>query len=372
MRLKKNDYRFWLYDYKFEHTTPFFEHLQGIVASNNIRLNLLVLASAKELSTVLSQWTPESYSIRLKHSEPVFSITVTKEFDGKREVTTRATVIKYHPDAPIYLVISDCQAGEFKTVITQFLSKYFPEISRVFLTNDEMENLFKAVEDATGFRVIVDSSVCKKRLPGLGKKESQITYTDLPYMDVFEKALENDQWVNSIRYTAYMIVKPPRMDEIRTRKFTGIVSRSCFFSIRSDLTPLLNTVIPLTIKFASARNQYFAIRSQSASEIKPEPVVIKFEEPIFENIARNKQFVDSLTQLEDTSVSEYHTNPYLHVSLLDYLDGSSYDIWIVSSNRLVIIPQFSASAASMSRLINHVFERVQEGKIEEYGTIKIA
>ena len=48
------------------------------------------------------------------------------------------------------------------------------------------------------------------------------------------------------------------------------------------------------------------------------------------------------------------------------MDGSSYDLWAVTSDRLVIIPQIRASGASMRRLVNHVFEGMGEGSVERY------
>jgi hypothetical protein len=57
--------------------------------------------------------------------------------------------------------------------------------------------------------------------------------------------------------------------------------------------------------------------------------------------------------------------------MLDYLDGSSYDVWVLATDRLVIIPQFSASMASFSRLVNHIFERIHEGKVEKYEPIQV-
>jgi len=43
---------------------------------------------------------------------------------------------------------------------------------------------------------------------------------------------------------------------------------------------------------------------------------------------------------------------------------------VLSTDRMAIIPQFSASTASMKRLVNHVFERIHEGKVEKYEEIQ--
>ncbi|MFZ0512240.1 MAG: hypothetical protein WAM14_11590, partial [Candidatus Nitrosopolaris sp.] len=58
-------------------------------------------------------------------------------------------------------------------------------------------------------------------------------------------------------------------------------------------------------------------------------------------------------------------------SLLDYNDGSSYGIWIVSENEINIIPQIRATVASMTKLLNHIYQKIQEGDIAEYSPIEV-
>ena len=60
-----------------------------------------------------------------------------------------------------------------------------------------------------------------------------------------------------------------------------------------------------------------------------------------------------------------HGNPYIHMSVADYTDGSSYDLWVVNPKRIVIVPQIRATEGSLSRLTNHIFEQFKEGEIIE-------
>jgi hypothetical protein len=215
----------------------------------------------------------------------------------------------------------------------------------------------------------VDHSVGKKRLSDT-KKESQVTYTDVHYSEVFDQIEAHDQWVHSIRF--YSKQREREQNGRRLDFFSGLITRSCFFSIRRNFVPLIKIIIPSAIKFASVRNEYLRLREEKASKLKPEPIVIKFEDKPFSDTSKNKQFIGALSAMDSCSISRYHNNPYIHLSLIDYLDGSSYDIWVVTVDRMVIIPSFSASTASMSRLLNHVFERIKEGEIEDYEQAKIA
>ena len=48
------------------------------------------------------------------------------------------------------------------------------------------------------------------------------------------------------------------------------------------------------------------------------------------------------------------------------MDGSSFDIWILSTRQILIVPQMRATHASIARLANHIFERFGEGSVADH------
>ena len=48
------------------------------------------------------------------------------------------------------------------------------------------------------------------------------------------------------------------------------------------------------------------------------------------------------------------------------LDGSSFEVWAISSNQLALIPGLKASEAAFERLTDYVFEKFREGKVRDY------
>lgn len=367
---KTKDYQYWLYEHLYESSDSFLNYVTSLVKDSNIRINVLLVTTISDIKRELEEWVPEKFDIKINNRQSVFTLEITKTIDEKNKLSAKAVIVT-HPIYPaVYLVVSDCTTGDFKNVITQLLNKHYPTISQIYLTNNEMRIIFNRLREATDLDLIVEFSVGKKRLPKSKKKESQVTYTNQPYEEVFEEILAHDQWVHSIRYRAERVKTINEM-ETRTIEFAGIISRACFFSSRKDFVPLIKTIIPNAIKLVSVRNEYLKISAESAAEPKPEPIVIKFDENIFSDSKKNQQYIDALVELESCSLSEYHTNPYIHVSMLDYLDGSSYDIWALAADRLVIIPQFSASTAALGRLVNHIFERIHEGEIKKYEPIEI-
>jgi len=55
------------------------------------------------------------------------------------------------------------------------------------------------------------------------------------------------------------------------------------------------------------------------------------------------------------------------VQVSDGYDGSSFDVWVLSSDHFAIIPQLKASEAAVERLVHYVFDRFKEGEVKEYG-----
>lgn len=364
---RERDYRYWLYDHQFDDAGAYLENLRNLVKNTRVKLKVLLIASQVDLKREFQSYTPEHYTVTAKNSLPVFSIDVEKEFEERPPEQARAAIVRYSESLPVYLVISDCKAVMFKELFQKLVYKHYPNMARLFLTNSEMREIFTRVQAATGTAINVDLSNAKKRIAsGTRYRESRVTYTDVPFEDEFDDIEGIGAWIQSIRFTART---PAANGDASTEHFSGMVSRDSFFICQRDFSPFIQIIIPKAIEFASKRLEYLRVRAETAPQKRPEPVVIKFEENIFADPRMNKQYVEGLAQLESISVSQYHSNPYMHLSLLDYLDGSSYDLWVISPNRMMIIPEVSASAASLYRLVNHIYERIHEGQVEPYAQV---
>jgi hypothetical protein len=191
-----------------------------------------------------------------------------------------------------------------------------------------------------------------------------------PYDEVFDDLEEEDAWIKRIDFDA-----PIQVDENNAPKvimlFNGSISRNCYFKIKEGLNEFYKYIIKNSIQIIVERLGYLQRRSESAEKTRPEPIVIRFNEPIFRDEGWNEKFIENMAQLKNISITELHKNPYIHLSILDYLDGSSYGVWIVSDNEINIIPQARGTVASMTRLLNHIYEKVQEGETAVYAPIEI-
>ena len=367
---KSQDYRYWLYEHPHETSGSYLDGVSRLIPGSNIRINVLLVTATDDLKKELKKWTPEKFDVEIKNTGAVLTMAITRTISDERKITVEASAVR-HPAFPaVYMIVSDCTTQDFKMVITKMMDKHYPAVSQIYLTDNEMKIIFDRLQQTTNSAIVVAFSVSKKRLPKSKKRESQITYTNQPYAEVFEEILSHDQWVHSIRYKAEAIEKNQGR-HTRHVEFSGIISRSCFFSCKGDFHQLNKTIIPNAIKLASARNEHLRASAESAKERKPEPVVIKFDEQIFGDVSMNQRYIDALVKLESCSVSEYHTNPYIHVSVLDYRDGSSYDIWVLGPGQDGDNPAIQCQFGIVSKAGKPHFERIHEGTVKKYEQIEV-
>ena len=58
------------------------------------------------------------------------------------------------------------------------------------------------------------------------------------------------------------------------------------------------------------------------------------------------------------------------MSLLDYKDGSSFEILVHKPDSVLILPQIRASSISLERVIGHISEKFSEGEVEDLKSVQ--
>lgn len=267
----------------------------------------------------------------------------------------------------LFMIASDSKCAIFKNLVNRIVSYNYPLLSQVFLKDSEMKQLFSRVEEQDKVRTMIYKISYYSRT----KQQKSLAWTGRPkrpYDEVFADLEEEDAWIKRIDFDAPIQVMEKNAPKL-IMLFDGSISRNCYFKIKEGLNDFYRCIIKRSVEMIVERLGYLQKRSESADNVRPEPLVIQFNEPIFKDEGWNEKFIENMAQLKNISITELHKNPYMHLSILDYLDGSSYGVWIVSDNEINIIPQARATVASMTRLLNHIYEKVKEGETV-YAPIK--
>lgn len=326
------------------------------------RIHALVLRS-DDLEGAVKEWTPAQYDLDAKKlgAKTVLDIARRTEPPCPDADRIRVAVAEIPGTPNHYCAVSDCRSAEFRGAFKAFASKYSPEISALFLTNEDMAGVLGGIE-SEGYRVDAKYFTARGRrrateVPWRGARSAGAPAAGFAEIGTQARA------ATTVRYAARPGAPGGRGARPALR---GIIARDCRFSAAAGAGALFKIVIPRAIALSRERNLRMDASAESAGADEVEPTVIVFAEKVFRDKGANAECVDAIAEMPDCSISKYHVDSHIHLSLVDYTDGSSYDIWVVTSDRLVIIPQIRASGASLRRLVNHILERICEGRVEQY------
>jgi hypothetical protein len=89
-----------------------------------------------------------------------------------------------------------------------------------------------------------------------------------------------------------------------------------------------------------------------------------FEKDQLGDRASHERLRDVIGQLPRLSVSASHINPYLQLSVVDYEDGSTMDVFSDRPTQVVFIPGPRCSGASILRVSHQIYSEFASGKLQ--------
>jgi hypothetical protein len=242
----------------------------------------------------------------------------------------------------------------------------------VVMTNDPLGELSHRL--GRGYRLMASEMSLKelRRHPGTRRRHTEQDtgrwWTDRGVEEAFDEAQERGQWFTSIAF------KLERWRELRQRYEEEASCRLYKYgylqydNLHSEFTQKL---LPSLEKAASQRVQLFThrgIRERKERGYPPSaPLAITYAVPVFEEGDGLERFEKTVMTFSKATKALFHSNPYFHASVADVADGSSFEIWVLSPNRILIVPQGRSSAPALERLISHIFADFREGDIAEYS-----
>lgn len=294
---------------------------------------------------------------------------LSREFRGKsRRLVSGEFSLARVSRSNIYVAVTSDKQSFVKRVMMKFFEDSFSECSRLHITSTHIQGMLDRVKGALQCEIVTDRTVSYSRLDNrktviTGRphriKESDLRWTEEDYKETFIRASENNQWIDRISFYA---LKDKRM------LFYATLSREGMFNCNRDVGTFFRIVVSQLSDVGEKNTGLFSHKSRNENKGEIRPISISYRVGVFDDVEQNRRLANVISTLPRSSASVYHGNPYLHMSLVDYLDGSSYDVWVVSTDRLIIIPQLRATFSSISRVCEHILKRFLEGEISEFTT----
>ncbi|MHA1280264.1 MAG: hypothetical protein ACTSQ8_24045 [Candidatus Helarchaeota archaeon] len=183
--------------------------------------------------------------------------------------------------------------------------------------------------------------------------------------EAFDEAKERHEWFSSIKFSINKKIfggtSGKKIADCRVFK-NGEIYYSGFNSFieESLINELVSFVYQRMNKF-----QHRGIRERNYDPGLPLEILYDFDR--FNELEEVRRFGATLSSYPDSSIAVFHSNPYYHANIADFLDGSSFDIWILSSKRILIKPQLKATPQAIEKLVSYISSEFAEGDIREYS-----
>lgn len=269
-----------------------------------------------------------------------------------------------YKNSDIYLLISHTTHASFYKDILYYIDRYYPKVSRVYYNTYRIHTFLNDISNSSDDTIIrVLKTVVKKGINSVGSRKSiasRIDWTDISLKEAFSKLFEQNLWLKSIDFSIHSLFNN------RTIETNGAISRDGMIVCKDGFSFFFNIFILRALEAAKKENELLRNRSRNESEkLEAKPLKIKLRKNIFKDKSVNNKFYSSMRSMKYCGLSAFHSNPYFHASLIDYKDGSTYRIWVLSEDTITIVPQMRATVASLERIINHIGESFLEGDVSE-------
>ena len=327
------------------------------VFEHRARINVVLLYSREDPARELAEWTPSDRRPGVARRGGRLVLTLTKH----GEETIRITIAESDRRPNVYYAVSDCPAADFRGRFVSLIDRHVPTLSRIYISSTQIRNIVEAVSSSNEVDVrFMSRRSQRSSRPGF---DSRTDHVEKNVEEFFAGAGRGGE-IGTIK----LACTPRGLVESSAAAGKDIVtmSRDCRFSTKHGARVLFDTILPLAEDAAVRRSEMLRASAETASRPVPEPLIVRFSRKVFADPKKNAAHVAAIAAMPYTATNEHHVNPYIHLSMVDYMDCSSYDIWVLVSDRLAIIPQFSATDASMGRLVNHITKKFGDATIEKY------
>ena len=300
----------------------------------------------------------------------IFAYSKTVRSSGRRTKVSGRFAVVAIPGQPAHVVICVAASVFIRLELTPLLESLYPRAVRPFLSQQELHQVVRALQRAVqpgALRVLEYSA--RQRIKSRRKTiATDRSWTDVDTESAFRDAKERNIWFSSIRVE---VARRGFNEEsgawlgthCRISKYGDVTSDGAFALINDVVLPMLTEITVNRVRAFSNRQRVRA----SAEELRP--IELSYDRPLLATPADLKRLLETLRHIPNGTCTVLHGNPYLHVTVVDEIDLSSADVWVLSQNNILIVPQLRASFAALKKLVNHIFENFAEGHI---GEAKIA
>lgn len=163
------------------------------------------------------------------------------------------------------------------------------------------------------------------------------------YTEVLSSMEDQGYWVRT------MTLHVDRVLSAHIRRVAG----ASYYSGDSDV--FVDKVLQVLARAARDRRSLLSRRERSKETVRP--ISISLSDANLADSEATGEVIREVASLPKTTLAVFHRNPYLHLALLDEVDGSNFDVIVTDAKSIDIYPGYLATAVALSRVVDHISER---------------
>lgn len=296
----------------------------------------------------------------LSENEGVFLFELSftlRQLGKQKKITGKLFAIRNKEYPDIYAIVTIEDSLFFSRGVLPYFTRHYPRAALTFITHRKLKNFLANFRDKNNFttfniiRTTTYSRIDRKIVPS-------VNWPEFTLEKAFEWVADENGWFKNL---TLKVMKPQGVEAGVSISRNGVIRTDKYFEpVYRDFILPISKIVYRNIEFFGKR----ARLDNPDRNIRPLCIdfgIEKFTEP-----EENQKFINAMSTMKASSLSIIHANPYLYLSIFDYFDGSSFDVWVLSPDKIIIVPQLKASFQSVKRLINHIFDTYDEGHISDY------
>lgn len=269
-----------------------------------------------------------------------------------------------HQSFPKVFIAFTLESVDFvRRAFLPFIEKNRLQFYLTFINHRYLHSLLQGFRDKHGFsdlRVVRASLITRFTAEKGAAAIPSVTWPHLGLEGAFEYSQEQNGWFRSLTFEA--LRRPTVLAEATVHRNGIVRTNGEFDSVYKSLVLPICQVVHDNLELFSRRSR----RENPGLNVRP--LAIEFDGDQFENTEENVKFIEAMRKLDNASVSVMHGNPYISLSVVDYVDGSTFDVWVLNPREVVIVPQLKSTIAGIKRLVTCVFDNYSEGIIRDFHT----
>jgi hypothetical protein len=301
-------------------------------------------------------WHPEGFEVKVDEEEDflIFRIRRTiKRADIENGMRVIEGSFGFHNLRDnVWIAFTSEDPDFFDNGLIRYLDAYRPSITSISLSSHELRKIFEAFEESTKGEVLIKKAVLYSH-----EDEGDINYKKKKMNELFNIAENEDDYVDKVEY----FVKANGRQLLHA--FASREGISYYYS--GEIKYFRGHFLQIMCDIATKKSSFLSGRERQVSNSALKPMDIVYSQNVFTSRSDNFKLINSLSNLSRAGVAVMHRNPYLHAVVLDFDDGSTFDVFVTEGDRVRIVPGFRSSVHALMRLCEQIFKDFHEGEIAD-------